>query len=103
VSAIAGLNAVTRVRASTSVQVVAGMPAVVIVPAVACIPSVAGESAVTHLNGLIYHINEGMTVKFSVRHLHLYRHSVPLVRHRPSDMSLSPISPITEHCVIAQL
>jgi len=78
---------VTNFLAVAGVHSVAGMPAVAGVPAV----------AVTKCCGLFYHVNDGITVKYSFCHPHQYRQSFLLVRHRHSVMSLSPISPITEH------
>jgi len=77
------------------VLAVAGVPAVASVPDVSGV--VVGVLAVTIYCGLFNHIDDGMTVKHSVRHRHRYCQPFPLVRHRHSVISLSPISPITEH------
>ena len=53
--------------------------------------------------GLFYHDDYLMIVRYSVSHLHRYCHSVPLVRHRHSAISLTLISSITDYSVIAQL
>jgi len=82
---------------------VACIPDVAGVLAFAGVPAVAGVSAVAEFIGHFYHVSEGMTVKYLVRHRHRYRQSFLLVRHPHSVISLSPISPITEHSAIAQL
>jgi len=51
----------------------------------------------------IFLVNDRMGVKYLVCHRHWYRHSDPSNSHRHSLTSLSPISSIMEHSVIAQL
>jgi len=60
-------------------------------------------SAVANFNGLFCHVDDRITVEYLIPHCHLYCNTVPLVCHHHSVISLSPILPITQHSVIAQL